>query len=123
MVFGGKDEDNEKLNDLWVFDFKSLTWSCLQPNNPTEDVGVPLPRSGHTASIYGKYMIIFGGILDVCKELDDMIIFDLERKKWVSLFEELMLSPIKLKYGNLMNKNNKDEHYTLSDPQPMSPTS
>jgi hypothetical protein len=40
-------------------------------------------------------MIVFGGILDVCKELDDMIIYDLERKRWVRFFEELMLSPIR----------------------------
>jgi hypothetical protein len=31
-------------------------------------------------------MIVFGGILDVTKELDDMMIFDLEHKTWVELF-------------------------------------
>jgi len=31
-------------------------------------------------------MIVFGGILDVTKELDDMMIFDLENKTWVELF-------------------------------------
>ena len=25
-IFGGKDEDNEKLNDLWCFDFTERTW-------------------------------------------------------------------------------------------------
>jgi hypothetical protein len=60
-------------------------------------------------------MIIFGGILDITKELDDMIIFDLDKRKWVQLFEELMLSPIRQKYGTLMLKNRQtEEQYTLS---------
>lgn len=83
MIFGGKDEDNEKLNDVWSFNFRTLLWDQLQENIPIEDRNVPLPRSGHSASLYKNYMIIFGGILDVCKELDDMLIFDLERKRWV----------------------------------------
>lgn len=34
-------------------------------------------------------MIVFGGILDVTKELDDMMLFDLEKKRWIHLFEGL----------------------------------
>jgi hypothetical protein len=34
-------------------------------------------------------MIVFGGILDVTKELDDMMIYDLEKKRWTQLFEGL----------------------------------
>lgn len=67
-------------------------------------------------------MIIFGGILDVTKELDDMIIYDLDKRKWVQLFEELMLSPIRQKYGTLMLKNRQtEEHYTLSHEEQQSP--
>ena len=28
-VFGGKDEDNEKLKDFWRFDFKTKIWKEL----------------------------------------------------------------------------------------------
>jgi hypothetical protein len=64
-------------------------------------------------------MIVFGGILDVCKELDDMLMYDLVNKKWVHLFEELMLLPIREKYGALILKHKEmDDHYTLSDPEP-----
>ena len=76
IIFGGKNEENEKLNDVWAFNFTSLTWTQFQKNETKE--GVPLPRSGHSASIQGQYMIVFGGILDVTKELDDMTIFDIE---------------------------------------------
>lgn len=28
IIFGGKDEENEKLNDVWAFNLKSYTWEC-----------------------------------------------------------------------------------------------
>jgi hypothetical protein len=39
-------------------------------------------------------MIIYGGIFDVCKELNDMHIFDMKKEQWICLFEELN-SPLK----------------------------
>ncbi len=74
IVFAGKDESNEKLNDLWAFDLKTRAWEMFQSHNSEGDV---LPRSGHSASLYGHFMIIFGGILDVCKELDDMLVYNI----------------------------------------------
>jgi hypothetical protein len=43
----------------------------------------PLPRSGHSVDLYGQYMVIFGGIIEVVKELDDLLIFDLKNKRWI----------------------------------------
>jgi hypothetical protein len=31
-VFGGHDEDNEKLSDLWKFDINSKTWTLIESN-------------------------------------------------------------------------------------------
>jgi len=31
IVFGGKDESNEKLNDLWAFDLKTRDWELHKP--------------------------------------------------------------------------------------------
>ena len=83
VVFGGRDEDNEKLNDLWIFDIPSRKWKEEKPVSPA-----PIPRSGHSACIVRDQMMIFGGILEVTKELDDMHTFDFKSKRWVSLFEE-----------------------------------
>jgi hypothetical protein len=33
-------------------------------------------------------MVIFGGIFDVTKELDDMAMFDLEKRRWTKLLED-----------------------------------
>jgi len=73
-----------------------------------------LPRSGHTASLYGHLMIIFGGILDVCKELDDMLVYNIETRKWVQVLEELMLSPIKQKYGSLIPSATSPTDFNLT---------
>jgi len=32
-VFGGKDDDNNKLNDLWKLDLASNTWSLVKPSD------------------------------------------------------------------------------------------
>jgi hypothetical protein len=51
VIFGGKNEENEKLNDLWAFNFTNLTWEQYQGNLPPVD-NIPIPRSGHSSSIH-----------------------------------------------------------------------
>ena len=73
-IFGGKDEDNEKLKDLWTFDLINNTWSEIEC-----DSSMIVSRSGHSACIYGDYMLLFGGIHEVTKELDDMIAYNFDK--------------------------------------------
>lgn len=80
-IFGGKDDDN-KLNDLWEFNLKTLKWTLIQAFDP------PMARSGHSACLYKEMMIVFGGIFEVTKELDDLILFDFKKKLWITLLEE-----------------------------------
>jgi N-acetylneuraminic acid mutarotase len=70
IIFGGRDEENNKLNDLWLFNFSTYFWEHIDLPN------APLGRSGHSASIYKEMMLIFGGIYEVTKELNDMHIYD-----------------------------------------------
>jgi hypothetical protein len=49
---------------------------------------LPLERSGHSCDIYENYMIIFGGIYEITKELNDLHLFDFRKSKWVTIFEE-----------------------------------
>ncbi len=79
-VFGGQDDDNNKLEDLWEFDQASGAWREIQIQ---EGDVKPLCRSGHSAVTYGNKMYIFGGILELTKELNDMIVFDFEQMKFV----------------------------------------
>lgn len=41
-------------------------------------------------------MVVFGGIHEITKELDDMIMYDFRNKRWIVFFEEMM-SPVKNK--------------------------
>jgi N-acetylneuraminic acid mutarotase len=77
VIFGGKDEENSKLNDVWEFNLNTYQWTEFRLDEP------PLPRSGHSAYVYRDFMIIFGGIHEVTKELDDMLIYDFKNKRWI----------------------------------------
>ena len=82
-IFGGKDDENLKLSDTWKFNLTTLEWSQI------ETITEPMGRSGHASQIYQDCMIIYGGIFEVTKELNDMHVFDLKKQQWVVLFEEL----------------------------------
>lgn len=79
-VFGGQDDDNNKLDDLWEFDTASGQWKQIQI---AEGALKPLARSGHSAVTHGTKMYIFGGILELTKELNDMVVFDFNTMKFV----------------------------------------
>jgi len=79
-IFGGQDDDNNKLDDLWEFDTAEHTWKQIQ----IQDGDLrPLARSGHTAVTYNNKMYVFGGILELTKELNDMLVFDFGSMKFV----------------------------------------
>lgn len=83
-VFGGKDDDNFKLNDLWKLDLQTYTWTELH----STDGFKPLERSGHACDVFEHYMIVFGGIFEITKELNDFYLFDFRKSRWFTLFEE-----------------------------------
>ena len=82
-IFGGKDDENLKLSDTWKFNLSTQEWTCI------ETADEPMGRSGHASQVYSDCMIIYGGIFEVTKELNDMHVFDFKKQQWVVLFEEL----------------------------------
>ena len=82
-VFGGKDLNNKKLNDFWKFDFELLKWTELSIR------GGPSHRSGHSSSVYEDFLIIYGGIYDVTRELNDMHIYSFKSESWICLFSQI----------------------------------
>lgn len=80
-IFGGQDDDNNKLNDLWEFDLASETYREIEVPSVSH---LPSPRSGHTAGIYKGKMYIFGGIFELTKELNEMLVYDFQS----GLFEQ-----------------------------------
>jgi hypothetical protein len=78
LVFGGHDEENNKLNDTWKYDVVSEKWEEVKVGG--EEGFVPVARSGHSAVEYGGRMFIFGGLVEVTQELNDMVVFDMKTK-------------------------------------------
>jgi N-acetylneuraminic acid mutarotase len=76
-IFGGQEDDNKKLNDLWCFDMQTNQWGQVDQSGNSYK---PTPRSGHSTVVYGDKMYIFGGILELTKELNDLVVFDFETK-------------------------------------------
>ena len=59
FVFGGRmgtSIDEKLLNDLWMFDTDSKTWSEVEANGD-----VPSPRSFHSSVVIGESIYVFGG--------------------------------------------------------------
>ncbi|KAK6930120.1 Kelch repeat type 1 [Dillenia turbinata] len=77
ILFGGEDIKRRKLNDLFMFDLKSLTWL------PLHCIGSgPSPRSNHVAALYDdRILFIFGGTTK-SRTLNDMYSLDFETMCW-----------------------------------------
>jgi N-acetylneuraminic acid mutarotase len=87
IIFGGKDDENMKLNHLWKYDFSTNMWTQLEPTNAEHDL--PMGRSGHSSVLFkGKYIAVFGGIFEITRELNDCHLYDIKSNKWFNLFEE-----------------------------------
>jgi len=72
-IFGGKDQESNKLNDLWFFNMKGIFWEKVEP----EEGSCPCVRSGFTTAIFDGCFVVFGGILEVTKELNDIWAFSI----------------------------------------------
>lgn len=57
--------------------------------------------------MYEDYMIVFGGIYEITKELNDLHIFDFKNNRWITIFEEAC-SPKKL-LGQDLNATSEDD--------------
>lgn len=94
-VFGGRDNEDVKLNDLWRLNLSTEKWEQVLSNEASTDV--PCGRCGHSSEVYNGYLLVFGGIFEITKELNDLFIFNLETRVWKRLFrasiEENLESP------------------------------
>ncbi|KAJ1427274.1 Kelch-type beta propeller [Sesbania bispinosa] len=80
ILFGGEDAKRRKLNDLHMFDLKSLTWLPLHYTGTA-----PSPRFNHVAALYDdKVLYIFGGS-SKSRTLNDLYSLDFETMAWSRL--------------------------------------
>ncbi|XP_057752402.1 acyl-CoA-binding domain-containing protein 6-like isoform X2 [Arachis stenosperma] len=77
ILFGGEDAKRRKLNDLHMFDLKSLTWLPLHYTG-----AAPCPRFNHVASLHDdKILYIFGGS-SKSRTLNDLYSLNFETMAW-----------------------------------------
>lgn len=77
ILFGGEGNRRRKLNDLHMFDLKSLTWLPLHCTGQA-----PSPRSNHVATLYDdKLLLVFGGA-SKSRTLNDLYSLDFETMIW-----------------------------------------
>ncbi|WOL03325.1 acyl-CoA-binding domain-containing protein 4 [Canna indica] len=77
ILFGGEDVKGRKLNDLYMFDLKSLSWLPLHYKGTG-----PSARSNHVASLYkDKLLFVFGG-QSKSRILNDLYSLDFETMIW-----------------------------------------
>ena len=79
--------DNKRLGDLWMYDLIAQKWSQVEGKSLFEVSA----RSGHSACIFKGFMIVFGGMKSVTKEVDDTLAFNFETKEWHQVFGEKKL--------------------------------
>ena len=79
-VFGGKDDSSEKLNDFWSFNITDQKWLLI-----TAGGEAPYERSGHSSAVFEDLIVVFGGIWDVTKELNDLHLYSFSRNQWITV--------------------------------------
>ncbi|CAA6654234.1 unnamed protein product [Spirodela intermedia] len=77
ILFGGEGLKGKKLNDLHMFDLKSMMWLPLHYTGAG-----PSPRSNHVAALYDdRILLVFGG-QSKSKILNDLYSLDFETMVW-----------------------------------------
>lgn len=81
VVFGGSDCNAGKLADLWKFDLALKTWEQVAVNEGLW----PKERSGHAAVVYKGRMYVFGGSVELVREVNELFSWDPRTECWTLL--------------------------------------
>ena len=84
-IFGGQDDENNKLNDLWELDFAGD--ETFKQISPEGNDFAPSAKSGHTCNLHNGKAYVFGGIIELTKEVNEMVSLDLQTLKFQNLGE------------------------------------
>jgi len=76
-LFGGINSQGQFLNDLWIYDQRTRSWTEVQASGV-----LPFPRCRHSATSVGSYLFVAGGIGKANEETSESdIIYGLDSDK------------------------------------------
>jgi N-acetylneuraminic acid mutarotase len=75
--FGGIAANKSPLNDFYVFDFEQKKWNLVAATGTP-----PSARYGHSATLHGDGMYVFGGIDSSKNALSDFHVFNFKTNEW-----------------------------------------
>ncbi|KAL9657266.1 hypothetical protein ABK040_011486 [Willaertia magna] len=78
IMFGGGGK-NRIFDDIWILDVNEMEWS-----QPSDSLGKPSARWGHSASIQGNIMYIFGGLYK-SNMLNELYTMNLDTFVWTKI--------------------------------------
>ena len=105
FIFGGLNNNNVTLNDMWKFDLETFTWMKIQQHGT-----IPLPRCGHSFNYHDEKIILFGGLIEVTKESCETFKFDLATHTWSEIGSSATIE------NNQTNNNQLLENYLMRKP-------
>lgn len=85
-IFGGKDNSDTMLNDMWRLNLSGSNQDWEKVAYDAESVA-PRGRQGHTMACYRNHIIVFGGLYEITRELNDLHIFNLKSGQWKRLYK------------------------------------
>jgi hypothetical protein len=77
FIFGGGDPSTGLWNDLYALKLETFTWEFY----PTFGFVCPSPRAGHSATVSGRKLVVFGGG-DSVQVFNDLYVLDTETRLW-----------------------------------------
>ncbi len=92
LVMGGVTQNIDRLNDLWMYRIEANAWEEVKFSLGPGSV-MASPRSEHSAVLYHDHLVVFGGRSSALKELNDVMILNLNTMKW-AIGSELCLHPL-----------------------------
>ena len=75
FIYGGFDNDRNRLGDLRSYDIEKRRWELIQPNGT-----IPKARYLHSAVVYRDSMVLFGG--STGKDNNELFSFDFPTQTW-----------------------------------------
>ncbi|KAI8359641.1 hypothetical protein B0O80DRAFT_440725 [Mortierella sp. GBAus27b] len=90
VLFGGFGKDPVRadtlgpgLNDLYILDVNSMTWT-RGSDAPSAEA-----RGGHSCAVSGDYLIVWGGASNTLSRVSDVVVYNMKTSSWTSSYVAL----------------------------------